>query len=159
MANGDYVNIESFHDPFDGRIIRYRYERADFSIYSNSLLEDEIKEIQGALEILRRFDGMPQMEWIRDLCSRFDVSINTPDKPVVEFLQKEPAVDLFLSHAEAIVAQSIDKYLERHFTHLSVAFGCTGGQHRSVYCAERLANWIRSTYPSVIVDIRHREQD
>ena len=81
------------------------------------------------------------------------------DKPVVEFLQKEPAVDLFLSHAEAIVAQSIDKYLERHFTHLSVAFGCTGGQHRSVYCAERLANWIRSTYPSVIVDIRHREQD
>lgn len=85
MANGDYVNIESFHDPFDGRIIRYRYERADFSIYSNSLLEDEIKEIQGALEILRRFDGMPQMEWIRDLCSRFDVSINTPDKPVVEF--------------------------------------------------------------------------
>jgi predicted DNA-binding transcriptional regulator YafY len=85
MANGDYVNIESFHDPFDGRIIRYRYERADFSIYSNSLLEDEIKEIQVALEILRRFDGMPQMEWIRDLCSRFDVSINTPDKPVVEF--------------------------------------------------------------------------
>ena len=85
MANEHFINIESFHDPFDGRIIRYRYEDASFSIYSTSLTEDEVKEIQGALEILSRFDGMPQMEWIRDLCSRFDVSINTADKPVVEF--------------------------------------------------------------------------
>lgn len=81
------------------------------------------------------------------------------DRPVIEFLQKEDAVDLFLNHAEAIVSQSIDKYLERHFTHLSVAFGCTGGQHRSVYCAEQLAKRLRSKYPDINLIIHHREQD
>ena len=80
------------------------------------------------------------------------------DRPVVEFLEKEPAVDRFLDNVKGIVSQSIDKYLERKFTHLSVNFGCTGGQHRSVYCAERLARWIGETYPSVSIDLRHREQ-
>ncbi|MBP5341446.1 MAG: phosphotransferase [Bacteroidales bacterium] len=79
------------------------------------------------------------------------------DRPVIEFLQKELAVRQFLDHVQAIAAQSIDKYLERHFTHLSIYFGCTGGQHRSVYCAEQLAAWIRDTYPSVNVVVAHRE--
>ena len=81
------------------------------------------------------------------------------DRPVIEFLQGEPAVGQFLSHVEAIVGQSIDKYLERNFTHLSVNFGCTGGQHRSVYFAEQLALWIGQAYPQVNVVLRHREQD
>ncbi len=79
------------------------------------------------------------------------------DRPVIEFLQRESAVDIFLNNTRAIVAQSIDKYLERHFTNLSVYFGCTGGQHRSVYCAEQTARWIKQTYPSVEVIINHRE--
>ena len=81
------------------------------------------------------------------------------DRPVIEFLQREEAVATFLDHAEAIVSQSVDKYLERHFTHLSVAFGCTGGQHRSVYCAEQLAARLRNRYPMVNVVVTHREQD
>lgn len=81
------------------------------------------------------------------------------DAPVVEFLEREPAVEFFLDHAKAIVAQSVDKYLERHFSHLSVSFGCTGGQHRSVYCAEQVARWLHETYPQVIVEVCHREQD
>lgn len=81
------------------------------------------------------------------------------DKPVIDFLQPEKAVSDFLANAEMLVAQSIDKYLERQFTHLSVAFGCTGGQHRSVYCAEQMARWIASVYPQVNVVLRHREQD
>jgi aminoglycoside/choline kinase family phosphotransferase len=81
------------------------------------------------------------------------------DRPVIEFLQREEAVATFLDHAEAIVSQSVDKYLERHFTHLSVAFGCTGGQHRSVYCAEQLAARLRNRYPTVNVVVTHREQD
>ena len=80
------------------------------------------------------------------------------DRPVIEFLEREPAVDTFLDHARAIVGQSVDKYLERRFTHLSVAFGCTGGQHRSVYCAERMAQWLRAQYPQVTVDVVHRER-
>jgi RNase adaptor protein for sRNA GlmZ degradation len=51
---------------------------------------------------------------------------------------------------------TIEAYQKRHFTHLSVAFGCTGGQHRSVYCAESLAQALR-VQPGVTVEIRHRE--
>ena len=80
------------------------------------------------------------------------------DRPVIEFLKKEPAVDQFLDHAKALVGQSVEKYLERNFTNLQVSFGCTGGQHRSVYCAEHLARWISDTYPCR-VEIHHREQD
>ncbi len=81
------------------------------------------------------------------------------DRPVIEFLQGEPAVESFLKNVENIVGQSIDKYLERNFTHLSVNFGCTGGQHRSVFFAEQLARWIEQTYPQVNVVVHHREQD
>ncbi|MBO7101592.1 MAG: phosphotransferase [Bacteroidales bacterium] len=81
------------------------------------------------------------------------------DRPVIDFLCKEAAVDQFIDHAMAIVSQSVDKYLERHFSHLSVSFGCTGGQHRSVYCAERLAAQLRQKYPEVNVVLTHREQD
>ena len=81
------------------------------------------------------------------------------DAPVIEFLRDKEPVAIFLDHALAIVSQSVDKYLERHFSHLSVAFGCTGGQHRSVYCAEQLAAALRSRYPDVNVVLHHREQD
>lgn len=80
------------------------------------------------------------------------------DAPVIEFLRDKQPVAIFLDHALAIVTQSVDKYLERHFTHLSVSFGCTGGQHRSVYCAEQLAKTLRSRYPDVEIVVKHREQ-
>lgn len=79
------------------------------------------------------------------------------DPSVIKFLQKEPAVDQFLEHVQAIVAQSVEKYIERKFSHLQVAFGCTGGQHRSVYCAERLAAYLRNNYDCNVV-VTHREQ-
>ena len=79
------------------------------------------------------------------------------DPSVIEFLQKEPAVDQFLEHVQAIVAQSVEKYIERKFSHLQVAFGCTGGQHRSVYCAERLAAYLRNNFDCNVV-VTHREQ-
>ena len=80
------------------------------------------------------------------------------DRPVIEFLQREPAVDQFLNHVEAIVSQSVEKYLERNFSSLQVAFGCTGGQHRSVYCAEQLAARLSKKYTCNIL-LHHREQD
>ena len=78
------------------------------------------------------------------------------DQPVIEFLQKEPSVDEFLNHAFAIVDQSVKKYIERNFSSLVVSFGCTGGQHRSVFCAEALARHIRSKF-SVTVELIHLE--
>jgi aminoglycoside/choline kinase family phosphotransferase len=78
------------------------------------------------------------------------------DGPVIAFLKKERAVEEFLNHASSIVDQSVRNYMERGFTNLSVNFGCTGGQHRSVYCAEELANYLKSKYNISIVVI-HRE--
>jgi aminoglycoside/choline kinase family phosphotransferase len=80
------------------------------------------------------------------------------DRPVIDFLEKEEAVDQFLSHVKELVAQSVEKYIERHFTNLQVAFGCTGGQHRSVYCAEKTAHWIAEKYSCQVL-LYHREQE
>lgn len=79
------------------------------------------------------------------------------DKPVIDFLEGDQAVEAFLEGAKQMVGPSIKKYLERNFTSLTVSFGCTGGQHRSVYCAERLAKWIFDSFDCQVV-INHREQ-
>lgn len=80
------------------------------------------------------------------------------DLPVIEFLRDDPAVEQFLAHIQSVVGASVSKYLERNFTSLMVYFGCTGGQHRSVYCAERLAKWLSDNYDCQVI-IKHREQD
>lgn len=79
------------------------------------------------------------------------------DRPVIAFLQGEEEVERFLSSVRQVVRPSIEKYLERNFTSLMVCFGCTGGQHRSVYCAESVAAWIKNTFDCKVV-IVHREQ-
>jgi len=79
------------------------------------------------------------------------------DQPVVDFLRKEPSVDEFIHHTFALVDQSVKNYTERGFMNLMVAFGCTGGQHRSVYCAEELARYLLERN-QVTVLLRHLEQ-
>ena len=66
------------------------------------------------------------------------------DKPVCDFFDRHrDKVDCFLGAAETLVRQSIDEYLNDGRDHLQVAFGCTGGQHRSVYFAERMAERLK----------------
>jgi aminoglycoside/choline kinase family phosphotransferase len=77
------------------------------------------------------------------------------DEAVAAYLAAEPAVATFLERAEALVDEAVDNYRSRNFTDLSVAFGCTGGRHRSVYSAERLAEHLRRR--GVAVELRHRE--
>lgn len=79
------------------------------------------------------------------------------DKPVITFLDKEEAMQDFLTHVYNIVDYSVEKYLSRGFKNLMVSFGCTGGQHRSVYSAEHLANHLREKY-GVRILLEHREQ-
>ena len=59
--------------------------------------------------------------------------LNGMDQPVIDFLKKEPTVSEFLGNACSLVDQSVKTYMGRNFDHLMVSFGCTGGQHRSVY--------------------------
>lgn len=77
------------------------------------------------------------------------------DEAVRQYLETSPLVHDFLQSAEKMVRQSIDDYLQRGFTHLSVGFGCTGGQHRSVYCAEKLAASLGDRYPSINIALKH----
>ena len=80
------------------------------------------------------------------------------DESVRAYLDQQGDVHEFLSNAFWLVDMSVDKYEERNFTHLMVSFGCTGGQHRSVYCAEKLAEHLRESQ-SVRITLWHRELD
>jgi RNase adaptor protein for sRNA GlmZ degradation len=80
------------------------------------------------------------------------------DAVVVKFFEKEPEVARFLETIYQLVDQSVKNYQFRTFTNLMVSFGCTGGQHRSVYCAEQLAQHLRETF-DVTITLRHIEQE
>jgi aminoglycoside/choline kinase family phosphotransferase len=80
------------------------------------------------------------------------------DEEVKAFLEQQGDVNEFLSNAFSMVDMTVDRYEERSHTNLMVSFGCTGGQHRSVYCAERLAQHLREGQ-NVQVTLWHRELD
>jgi aminoglycoside/choline kinase family phosphotransferase len=80
------------------------------------------------------------------------------DAPVIEYLDQQDSVHQFLANATSLVDASVSAYRTRGFRHLMVSFGCTGGQHRSVYLAERLAKHLRAK-DEVDVVVRHREQE
>ena len=79
------------------------------------------------------------------------------DRPVIEFLENDGGILHFLDHCYALVDVSVAKYIERGFTNLSVSFGCTGGQHRSVYSAQKMAEHIAAKF-NCKVKLLHREQ-
>ena len=81
------------------------------------------------------------------------------DEPVIRFLEDDGEVFTFLEHVYGVVDPHVETYARRGFTSLMVSFGCTGGQHRSVYCAEHLAAHLREKYPDIRVRLTHREQD
>ncbi len=80
------------------------------------------------------------------------------DIPVIEFLEHDGEITHFLNHCIALVDTSVRCYISRGFTSLSIAFGCTGGQHRSVYAATHMAAHISHRY-GIHVRLIHREQD
>ena len=79
------------------------------------------------------------------------------DQPVIDFLEKDDEILTFLDSVYRLVDHHVERFLERDFTHLQVAFGCTGGQHRSVYCAEQLAKHLPTKYGGTI-HLLHRER-
>lgn len=80
------------------------------------------------------------------------------DEPVIRFLEDDGEIIRFLDHVYGVVEPHVETYSRRGFTSLMVSFGCTGGQHRSVYCAEHLAARLAEKYPDIIVRLTHREQ-
>ncbi|TCZ71039.1 RapZ C-terminal domain-containing protein [Flaviaesturariibacter aridisoli] len=91
---------------------------------------------------------------------RFDEykEIHGRDKPVMEFLEQRTRMPEFLNSVFDLVDISVEDYIRRGFASLSVSFGCTGGQHRSVYAADALARHLRNKY-KVNVELCHRVQE
>lgn len=80
------------------------------------------------------------------------------NKPVIDFLENDGEITEFLSHVYALTDAHVKRYLERGFTSLMICFGCTGGQHRSVYSAQHTAEHIHNKF-GVRVELVHREQN
>ncbi len=94
------------------------------------------------------------------------------DQPVIDFLEGRldtegrptqapvEGTDMmhFVQNVYRLVDPAVRTYLDRGFTSLVVNCGCTGGQHRSVYCAQHLADHLRQEFPEAIIQLQHREQ-
>ena len=85
-------------------------------------------------------------------------NVTGKDQEVIDFFKNEPEMSSFLENTFNIIDQSVKKYIERDFTHIMISFGCTGGQHRSVYCAEKLTQHLKDLFDVNII-LQHIEQD
>ena len=81
---------------------------------------------------------------------------NGTDPEVIKFLEDDGEVFTFLDSVYKLVDAHAKRFIERKFTNLQVCFGCTGGQHRSVYCAEHLAKHLMDKF-DIKVTVTHRE--
>ncbi len=79
------------------------------------------------------------------------------DSEVIEFLERNGEITAFLQSVYALADAHVERYLKRGFKHLMFSFGCTGGQHRSVYSAQHVAEHLARKYP-IRVELCHREQ-
>ncbi len=80
------------------------------------------------------------------------------EEPVIKFLEDDGEIFPFLEAAYSLVDASVKRYIDRGFQNLMVSFGCTGGQHRSVYAAEKMAKHLNDKF-GIEVQLIHREQN
>ncbi|MBS1627479.1 MAG: phosphotransferase [Bacteroidetes bacterium] len=90
---------------------------------------------------------------------RFDEykNLSGKDKPVQDFLEQRTKMSIFLNSVWDLIDITIEDYLKRNFSSLQINFGCTGGQHRSVYAAEQTARHLRNKYKVKVV-LTHTNQ-
>ncbi|HKV90921.1 MAG TPA: RNase adapter RapZ [Candidatus Angelobacter sp.] len=119
-----------------------------FSFHRSTLPKDESGHGGGFVFDARGLPNPGREERFKDLTGK--------DAPVVEFLEEKASVHEFLADAMRMVEGSVKNYLQRGFKSLTVSFGCTGGQHRSVYLAEALAKHFQS-WAGVEIRLRHLE--
>ena len=117
-----------------------------FSFHRNSIPEDETGHGGGFVFDARGLPNPGREARFKDLTGK--------DPAVVDYLNHYSMVDKFLGDAISMVETNVKSYQERGFNNLMVSFGCTGGQHRSVYLAENLAAHFRDK-PCVEVRLRH----
>lgn len=85
-------------------------------------------------------------------------SLDGRDEAVARFIEEKTEMPVFLENVFSLIDMHVETFMARGFEHLFVAFGCTGGRHRSVYCAERLASHLEEKY-GVRIRLVHREME
>ena len=119
-----------------------------FSFHRDGLPKDETGNGGGFVFDARSLPNPGREERFKSLTGK--------DAAVADYLNQQASVHDFLRHATSLVDESIRSYQGRGFKNLMVSFGCTGGQHRSVYLAEQLAKQLRSKN-GIEVIVRHNE--
>lgn len=85
-------------------------------------------------------------------------SLTGKDSAVIEFLDKNTEMRGFMTDVISLVNKAVDNFISRSFTDLMISFGCTGGQHRSVYAAEKLKERLKVKYGErITVNVNHTE--
>jgi aminoglycoside/choline kinase family phosphotransferase len=118
--------------------------------YKHGIPEDPSGHGGGYVFDCRVITNPGKLEEFRELTGK--------ERAVSEYLEQQDDVYEFLSNAISLVDMSVDRYESMNFARLMVSFGCTGGQHRSVYCAEKLAEHLRDSQ-NVRITLWHRELD
>lgn len=118
--------------------------------YKKNIPEDKSGNGGGFVFDCRAIDNPGRYEEYKSLTGK--------DSKVIAFLDKIPEMRLFLNNIFELIDISVQNYIERDFSNLMVSFGCTGGQHRSVYSAEKLATYLKTKY-SVNIIVNHIEQN
>ncbi|MBN1183568.1 MAG: hypothetical protein JXB49_14860 [Bacteroidales bacterium] len=118
--------------------------------YKNGIPEDKSGNFGGFIFDCRYLNNPGRYEEYKLLTGK--------DQPVKNFFMDDPIAEDFFTHSFALVRRAIENYIERNFEHLQVCFGCTGGQHRSVYSAERLATFLKH-HNKINVVLHHREME
>lgn len=139
-------SFESVHATEDSRLV---VKISSFS-FKQSIPEDETENGGGFVFDCRGILNPGRFAEYKSLTGR--------DKPVKDFLEQQTKMPEFLNSVFNIVDISVTDYLKRNFDSLMISFGCTGGQHRSVYAADALARYLKNKF-NVKVQVCHHVQD
>ncbi len=121
-----------------------------FSYKTNGIPKDDTEHGGGFVFDCRSIFNPGRFEAYKTLTGR--------DKEVKDFLEQQSKMPQFLNSVFSIVDIAVEDYMQRKFDRLQVSFGCTGGQHRSVYAADALARHLKNKY-GVKIQLQHLVQD
>lgn len=142
------VKLEQFARPVAGNSRQLSVRIRSFS-YRNGIPEDFSPHGGGFVFDCRALPNPGRNESMRAFTGR--------DRIISDYLDASSEVNQFLGNVFNLVGKAVENYAQRGFSDLSVSFGCTGGQHRSVYCAEKLATFLAERFPLVNIILEHRE--
>lgn len=141
--------LRELNDKYPNRATKLTVTINSFS-YKRAIPEDPSGNGGGFVFDCRNIHNPGRYEPYKKLTGR--------DKPVQDFLKTNSEILEFLENVYSLVDRAVKKYIDRDFTHLMVSFGCTGGQHRSVYSADSLAVHLEKKF-NVTIKVNHIEQD